>query len=92
MLESIHPNTISGLSDPPNPNASEARFPSEEEKSAYERVAWQRLLESHEAGIGKSRVRVVHVDEEQEIGLYEEEIFGLKNGSDETRLVLLFLQ
>jgi hypothetical protein len=89
MLDCIHPNTIPGLSDPPNPNVSKARFPSEEEKSAYERVAWQRLLESHEAGMGKSRVRVVQVVEEQGTGLYEEEKFGLKNGPYETRFVVL---
>ena len=33
-LEFMHPNTIPGLSDPPNPNVSDARSPSEDEASA----------------------------------------------------------
>ena len=51
-------------------------------------MAWQRLLESHEAGMGKSRVRVVHVGEEQEMGEKDEEWVGAKNGSGMTRLVV----
>jgi len=42
--------------------------------------------------MGKSRVRVVQVDEEHEIGEYVEEEFGLKNGSGTTWLVFVLLQ
>jgi hypothetical protein len=41
-------------------------------------VAWQSLLESQEAGMGKSRVRVVQVGEEHGMGEYEEDLVGSK--------------
>lgn len=72
----MHPNTTPGSVSDPTRKISEAMTPSVEEKSAYERVAWQRLLESHEAGMGKSLVCVVQVGDEQVTGEYDEERVG----------------
>lgn len=74
--ESIHPNMVPFISDPAIFNVSIARFPSDDDASAYDRTAWQRLLESHEAGTEKSRVRVVQMGDEQMTGEYEEDWVG----------------
>ena len=78
--ESMHPNIVSGFSDPPILNVSDARFPSDDDASAYDRTAWQRFLESHEAGMEKSWVRVVQVGDEQVMGEYEVDRLGSKAG------------
>ncbi|GER28589.1 mannose-binding lectin superfamily protein [Striga asiatica] len=48
--------------------------------SAYDRIAWHKFLESHEAGIEKSCVRSVQVADEHETGEYVEERVGSNAG------------
>lgn len=43
-------------------------------------MAWQCLLESQDVGIGKSRVWVVHVGDEQLMGMYVDDLVGSKIG------------
>lgn len=65
--ESMHPNIVPGRGEFPILKISDARLPSIEVPSAYEIIAWQSLLGSHEAGTGSVRVRVLHTGEEHGI-------------------------
>lgn len=76
--EYMHPNMNPGCFNEPIDIVSVARLPSLEVKSAYEMMTWQSLSVSHEAGMGRSRVRFVQTEEVQGIVEYEEEAKGLK--------------
>lgn len=52
--ESMHPKMVPEKFDPAMIKLSIDKVPSEDDASAYDRMAWHRFLESHEAGMEKS--------------------------------------